>query len=123
MQHPGLYDALDALDWASVPLGHQAAETGHGRRERRTSQVMDAPEPIKAKFPHVRQVAFIERYVTRKVRKRKKNSRKYTTTQVRSAIAVFVITSLDACAVICVSCRPTSIPSSKIWKQAGGRAS
>lgn len=93
---PGLYDALDALDWASVPLGHQAAETGHGRRERRTIQVMDAPEPIKARFPHVRQVALIERYVTRKVRKRKKNSRKYRTTEVRSAIAVFVITSLDA---------------------------
>ena len=46
-EHPRLYDALDALDWASVP-GHQAAETGHGRRERRTIQVMDAPEPIKA---------------------------------------------------------------------------
>ena len=58
---PGLYGALDALDWASVPLGHQAAETGHGRRERRTIQVMDAPEPIKARFPHVRQVALIER--------------------------------------------------------------
>ena len=34
--------------------------------------------------------------MTRKVRKRKKNSRKYKTTEVRSAIAVFVITSLDA---------------------------
>ena len=34
--------------------------------------------------------------MTRKVRKRTKNSRKYTTAEVRSAIAVFVITSLDA---------------------------
>ncbi len=30
-------------------------------------------------FPHARQVFLIERYVTRKVRRRKKNSRKYTT--------------------------------------------
>ena len=57
---------------------------------------MDAPEPIKARFPHVRQVALIERYVTRKVRKCTKTSRKYKTAEVRSAIAVFGITSLDA---------------------------
>lgn len=93
---PALYDALDALDWASVPIGHQSSDTGHGRRERRTIQVMSAPEEIRARFPHVRQIALIERYVTRKVRKRKKGSRKYTTTEVRSAIAVFIITSLHA---------------------------
>jgi hypothetical protein len=57
---------------------------------------MDAPEAVKALFPHVRQAALIERYVTRKVRKRKKGSRKYRATEVRSAVAVFVITSLDA---------------------------
>ncbi len=93
---PGLYDALDAPDWASVPVQHEVTETGHGRRERRTIQVMDAPEHVKALFPHTRQVALIERYVTRKVRKRKKNSRRYKTTKVRSAVAVFAITSLDA---------------------------
>ena len=93
---PALYAALDALDWKAVPVQHQIAETGHGRREHRTTQVMDAPEHIKAMLPHVRQVALVERYVTRKVRKRKKNSRKYKTTEVRSAVAVFVITSLDA---------------------------
>jgi len=91
-----LYDTLDALDWASVPVQHETADTGHGRKERRTIQVMDAPEEIKVLFPHARQVALIERYVTRKVRKRTKNSRKYTATEVRSAIAAFVITSLDA---------------------------
>ncbi|MGH3125580.1 MAG: transposase family protein, partial [Streptosporangiaceae bacterium] len=36
---PGLYDALDALDWASVPVQHVTEEKGHGRRERRTIQV------------------------------------------------------------------------------------
>jgi predicted transposase YbfD/YdcC len=93
---PKLYDALDALDWAAVKVQHETAETGHGREERRTIQVMDAPEQIKALFPHARQVALIERYVTRKVRKRSKNCRKYATTLVRSAVTAFVITSLDA---------------------------
>ncbi len=93
---PKLYDALDALDWDKVPVQHQTAETGHGRHERRTIQVTAAPEEIRKLFPHARQVALIERYVTRKVRKRKKNSRKYTTTEVRSAITAFIITSLDA---------------------------
>jgi predicted transposase YbfD/YdcC len=93
---PGLFDALDALDWASVPVGHETTEAGHGRREHRTIQVMDAPEDIKARFPHVRQVSLIERYVTRTVRKRKNNGRGYKKATVRTAVAVFVITSLDA---------------------------
>lgn len=93
---PGLFGALDALDWASVPVQHQAASTGHGRTERRTIQVMDAPEQVRALFPHVRQVFLIERYVTRKVRRRKKNSRKYKTMTVRSAVAALCITSLSA---------------------------
>jgi predicted transposase YbfD/YdcC len=93
---PGLYDALDALDWASVPVQHETTETGHGRHERRTIQVTDAPGPIRARFPHARQAALIERYVTRTVRKRKDNGRKYKKVTVRTAIAVFVITSLDA---------------------------
>lgn len=57
---------------------------------------MDAPEHIQALFPHVQQVFLIERYVTRKVRKRRRNSRKYQTVTVKSAIAVFGITSLSA---------------------------
>jgi hypothetical protein len=72
---PGLYDALDALDWAAVPVQHEVTGTGHGRHERRTIQVMDAPGHIKKRFPHARQVALIERYVTRTTRKRKNHGR------------------------------------------------
>jgi hypothetical protein len=93
---PGLYDALDALDWASVPVQHEVTGTGHGRHERRTIQVMDAPGHIKKRFPHARQVALIERYVTRTTRKRKNHGRGYKKVTIRSAVAVFVITSLDA---------------------------
>ena len=48
---PKLYDALDALDWGQSPVQHQAAGTGHGRRERRTIQVMDAPVPSRTCSP------------------------------------------------------------------------
>jgi predicted transposase YbfD/YdcC len=89
-----LWEELDALDWAKVPVQHVTKEKGHGRRERRTIQVMDAPEHIKARFPHARQVALIERYVTRTVRVRK--GKRWVRKQVKSAVAVFIITSLDA---------------------------
>ena len=90
----GLFERLDALDWASVPVTHKTTGTGHGRKETRTIQVMDAPADLG--FPHVRQVFLIERYTVRKVRRRKKNSRKYTTKQIRTAVAVLGITSLSA---------------------------
>jgi predicted transposase YbfD/YdcC len=93
---PGLFSAIDALDWAAVPVSHQATGTGHGRTEKRTTRVMDAPEQVRALFPHARQVFLIERCVTRKVRRRKKNSRKYKTVTVRSAVAALCITSLSA---------------------------
>lgn len=93
---PGLYAAIDSLEWASVPVSHQADETGHGRRERRTIQVLDATDEITALFPHAAQVFLIERYVTRKTRKRRKNSRKYKTVQVRSAVAALCVTSLSS---------------------------
>ncbi len=93
---PKLFDALDALDWAAVPISHQVTGTGHGRTEKRTIQVMDAPGHIRAMFPHARQVFLIERYVTRKVRQRRKNSRKYKTIEVRTAVAALGITSLSA---------------------------
>jgi hypothetical protein len=41
-------------------------DTGHGRREIRTIQVMDAPADLG--FPHAAQVFLIERYTTRKGR-------------------------------------------------------
>ena len=69
-------------------------EKGHGRRERRTIQVMNAPGHISKRFPHARQVALIERYVTRTVRVRK--GKRWVRKQVKSAVAVFIITSLDA---------------------------
>ncbi len=91
---PALWAELDALDWASVPVQHATEEKGHGRRERRTIQVMSAPAHIRKRFPHVRQVALIERYVTRTVRVKK--GKRWVKKQVKSAVAVFIITSLDA---------------------------
>jgi predicted transposase YbfD/YdcC len=89
-----LYARLDALDWASVPITHRATDIGHGRRERRTIQVMDAPTDLG--FPQAAQVFLIERYTTRTVRKRARGSRKYKKVQVRTAIAVLGVTSLSA---------------------------
>ncbi|MDQ2874164.1 MAG: hypothetical protein M3Y33_04860 [Actinomycetota bacterium] len=93
---PGLYAATGSLDWAAVPVSHQSEDKGHGRREKRTIQVPGATQEIRALFPHARQVFLIERYVTRKVRKRKKKSRRHKTAEVRSAVAALCITSLDA---------------------------
>ncbi len=90
----GLFERLNTLDWASVPVSHRSVDTGHGRREVRTIQVMDAPADLG--FPHAAQVFLIERYTTRKVRKRIKNSRRYKTVQVKTAIAVLGITSLSS---------------------------
>jgi len=90
----GLFGRLNDLDWASVPVAHRAVDTGHGRREVRTIQVMDAPADLG--FPHAAQVFLVERYTTRKVRKRIKNSRRYKTVQVKTAVAVLGITSLSA---------------------------
>ncbi len=80
---PALWAELDALDWASVPVQHATEEKGHGRRERRTIQVMNAPEHIRRRFPGVRQAALIERYVTRTVRVRK--GKRWVRKQVKSA--------------------------------------
>ena len=55
---------------------------------------MDASEHITKRFSHARQVALIERYVTRTVRVKK--GKRWVQKQVKWAIAVFIITSLDA---------------------------
>jgi predicted transposase YbfD/YdcC len=89
-----LFDRLDGLDWASVPVSHTSVDKGHGRRERRTIQVTDAPAELG--FPHAAQVFLIERYTVRKLRRRAKGSRKYKTVQVTSAVAVLGVTSLSA---------------------------
>jgi len=91
---PALWDELDALDWKSVPVQHATEDKGHGRRERRTIQVMNAPAHITRRFPRARQVALVERYVTRTVRVRK--GKRWAPKQVKTAVAVFIITSLDA---------------------------
>jgi predicted transposase YbfD/YdcC len=57
-----LFDALDALPWAQVPVAHTATDKGHGRITTRTIQVLPAPGDLP--FPHVSQVFLIERYVT-----------------------------------------------------------
>ena len=57
-----LFDALDALPWAQVPIAHTATDKGHGRITTRTIQVLPAPEDLP--FPHVSQVFLIERHVT-----------------------------------------------------------
>jgi len=90
----GLFGHLNDLDWTSVPVFHRAVDTGHGRREIRTIQVTDAPADLG--FPHAAQVFLIERYTTRTLRKRIKNSRRYKTVQVKTAVAVLGITSLSA---------------------------
>ena len=57
---PGVYTALDALDWTQTPIGHRHVERGHARVVTRTIQVLPAPEDLP--FPHVNQVWLIERY-------------------------------------------------------------
>jgi predicted transposase YbfD/YdcC len=57
-----LFDALNALPWAQVPIAHTATDKGHGRITTRTIQVLPAPADLP--FPHVNQVFLIERYVT-----------------------------------------------------------
>jgi predicted transposase YbfD/YdcC len=57
-----LFDACDALPWATTPIAHQHTQTGHGRITRRTIRVLPAPDTLP--FPHVKQVYLIERYVS-----------------------------------------------------------
>ncbi len=71
-----------SLPWNDVPINHAQTNRGHGRIERRTIQVLPAPEDLP--FPKVNQVTLIERYVT---------DLKGNPT---SAVAVLGITSLTA---------------------------
>jgi hypothetical protein len=89
-----LYDKIDALDWANAPIAHQSIDVGHGRRDKRTLRVLDAPDDLG--FPGAAQVFLVERYTTRTIRKRPHGSRRYKKMQVRSAVAVLGVTSLSA---------------------------
>ncbi|HEX7162012.1 MAG TPA: ISAs1 family transposase [Trebonia sp.] len=89
----GLYAALQALTWAGARR-HVTASRGHGRRETRRHLVMDAPEEVKALFPHAAQVARVIR--TRTVTSSKHDGKKRTRVTKTSAETVYVITSLTA---------------------------
>jgi acylphosphatase len=89
---PGLYARADALDWTAVPVTHESIDTGHGRWEKRTIRVLDAPTGID--FPHAGQVFLLERTTVRTVYRRTKNSKKLSKTTVKHAVAVLGITSL-----------------------------
>jgi hypothetical protein len=90
---PGLYDALQALTWAGARR-HVTTAKGHGRRETRRHLVMDAPEEIKALFPHAAQVARVIR--TRTVTSWKHDGNKRTRVTKTSTETVYIITSLTA---------------------------
>lgn len=74
-----LHAQLDALAWHDAHV-HTATDTGHGRCERRTIQVLPTPDQVT--FPHAAQAFLIERYVT------------HQATKATSAVAVLGITSL-----------------------------
>jgi predicted transposase YbfD/YdcC len=86
-----LHAALAALNWGRARR-HVTRDQGHGRRETRRCQVMDAPARIRAMFPHARQAARITRTVTRTLTAR--SGRQRTTTRETSTETAYVITSL-----------------------------
>jgi predicted transposase YbfD/YdcC len=90
---PGLHDALAALCWAGARQRVTSGK-GHGRRERRSHLIMDAPGEIRNLFPHVRQVAKVIR--TRTVTTWKNNGKKRTRVTKTSTETVYLITSLTA---------------------------
>jgi len=82
---PGMYAALDALDWEHTPVAAATSEITRGRVETRTIRVLPAPEDLR--FPYARQAVLLERYVTIK-----KNGRWV----MRNCEAVLYVTSLGA---------------------------
>ncbi len=83
---PGLYAALDALDWENTPAAAATSEISHGRIETRTLRVL--PAPAGTGFCDASLAILIERYVTVK-----KNGHWV----MRNCEAVLYITSLAAC--------------------------
>ncbi len=76
---PGLFAAIDALDWQHAPIAYVAHDRGHGRDQTRTLQVLPVPDGL---FPHAAQSFLIERTV-----------RDPHDGQLRSAVAALGITS------------------------------
>jgi predicted transposase YbfD/YdcC len=91
---PKVFACLNALPWETTPIAHTTIETGHGRWEKRTIRVLDAPDDLD--FPHVGQVFLIERTTVRTVYRRTKNSKKVKKTKVKHAVAALGMTSLTA---------------------------
>jgi predicted transposase YbfD/YdcC len=91
---PKVYACLNALPWETTPIAHTTIETGHGRWEKRTIRVLDAPDDLD--FPHVGQVFLIERTTVRTAYRRTKNSKKVKKTKVRHCVAALGMTSLTA---------------------------
>ena len=88
-----LHAALAGLNWDRARR-HVTRDTGHGRRETRTHQVMDAPARIRKMFPHARQIARTTPKITRITRAR--NGRERTRAEKTSSETVYAITSLSA---------------------------
>ncbi|HEY2672796.1 MAG TPA: ISAs1 family transposase [Rugosimonospora sp.] len=59
---PTLFDRLDTLRWKDIPVTARTEDHDRGRHEKRTIQILDAPENLN--FPHAAQVFLIERTVT-----------------------------------------------------------
>jgi predicted transposase YbfD/YdcC len=91
---PKAFARLNAQPWESTPIAHTTIETGHGRWEKRTIQVLDAPDDLD--FPHVEQVFLIERTTIRTLYRRTKNSKKVKKTKVTYCVAALGMTSLTA---------------------------
>jgi predicted transposase YbfD/YdcC len=88
-----LHKALDALCRAGASR-HETRDKGHGRDERRSHLVMDAPGEIRALFSHVRQIAKVIR--TRTVTRWESDGNKRTRVTKTSTETVYLITSLTA---------------------------
>jgi predicted transposase YbfD/YdcC len=91
---PKLFAALDAIDWAQIPIAHTSTDNRRKRDETRTIQVTDVPEGVD--FPYAAQVFLIERVAVRTVYKKVKGSRGRKKTTVRHAVSILGITSLSA---------------------------
>jgi hypothetical protein len=88
-----LYKALDGLCRAGASR-HVTIDKGHGRAEKRSHLVMDAPEEIRALFSHVKQVTKVIR--TRTVTSRESDGSRRTRVTKTSTETVYLITSLTS---------------------------
>jgi predicted transposase YbfD/YdcC len=91
---PKLFEALDAVDWAGVPVGARTEDRGHGRHEVRTVQFTDPPPGLP--FPHVGGVFLLERYTRRRSRRNGRAVYKNTAVAVLGVISLSPATATAA---------------------------